>query len=63
MSLSGKDAIVINRLTQLSSQLTTAQVKRIELESQVDLIRKSDYSSLPAVVADMTGVRTLAGTR
>ena len=54
MSLSGKDAIVIDRLTQLSSQLTTAQVKRIELESQVDLIRKSDYSSLPAVVADMT---------
>ena len=51
MTLSGKDAIVIDRLTQLSSQLTTAQVKRIELESQIELIRKGDYSSLPAVVA------------
>jgi capsular exopolysaccharide synthesis family protein len=52
MSLNGKNAIVIDRLTQLSSQLTTVQVKRIELESQIELIRRRDYSSLPAVVAD-----------
>jgi succinoglycan biosynthesis transport protein ExoP len=52
MSLDGKNAIVIDRLTQLSNQLTAAQVKRIELESQVQLIQKGQYSSLPSVVAN-----------
>lgn len=52
MSLDGKNAIVIDRLTQLSNQLTAAQVKRIGLESQVELIRTGQYSSLPPVAAD-----------
>jgi succinoglycan biosynthesis transport protein ExoP len=52
MSFDGKNAIVIDRLTQLSAQLTAVQVKRITLESQVELSRKGQYSSLPAVVAD-----------
>jgi capsular exopolysaccharide synthesis family protein len=54
MSLNGKDAIVIDRLTQLSKELTGAQVKRIELESQVELIHKGQSASLPMVVANTT---------
>jgi succinoglycan biosynthesis transport protein ExoP len=54
MSLNGKDAIVVDRLTQLSNQLTAAQVKRIGLESQIELIHKEQYSSLPAVVSNAT---------
>lgn len=50
-SLSGKDAIVIDRLSQLSKDLTAVQVQRIGLQAQMDLINKKQYDSLPAVVS------------
>ncbi len=52
MSLDGKDAVVIDRLTDLSKDLTRAQVERIGLESQVELIHKHMYDSLPVVMDD-----------
>jgi polysaccharide biosynthesis transport protein len=52
MSLDGKDAVVIDRLTDLSKDLTKAQVDRIGLESQVELIHKHMYDSLPVVMND-----------
>jgi polysaccharide biosynthesis transport protein len=52
MSLDGKDAVVIDRMTDLSKDLTRAQVERIGLESQVALIHKHMYSSLPEVMQD-----------
>ena len=52
MTLNGKNAIVVDRLTQLSNQLTAAQVKRLELEPQVELIHRGQYAPLPAIVAD-----------
>lgn len=53
-SLDGKDAVVLDRLADLSKDLTQAQVARIALESQVQLINKHDYSSLPEVTRDLT---------
>ena len=50
-SLSGKDAIVLDRLSQLSRDLTAVQVQRIGLQAQMDLINKRQYDSLPAVVS------------
>jgi len=52
ISLDGKDAIVLDRLADLSKDLTTAQVARIGLEAQVSLIQKHQYSSLPSVISD-----------
>ncbi|HVA40143.1 MAG TPA: polysaccharide biosynthesis tyrosine autokinase [Candidatus Binataceae bacterium] len=52
MSLDGKDAVVIDRLTDLSKDLTRAQVERIGLESQVELIHRHLYESLPVVMDD-----------
>jgi capsular exopolysaccharide synthesis family protein len=52
MSLDGKDAVVIDRLTDLSKDLTRAQVERIGLESQVELIHHRQYDSLPVVMND-----------
>ena len=52
ISLDGKDAVVLDRLTDLSKDLTHAQVTRIGLESQVALIKRHQYSSLPAVIND-----------
>jgi succinoglycan biosynthesis transport protein ExoP len=52
MSLDGKDAVVIDRLTDLSKDLTKAQVERIGLESQVELIHHRQYDSLPVVMSD-----------
>jgi succinoglycan biosynthesis transport protein ExoP len=52
MSLDGKDAVVIDRLTDLSKDLTKAQVERIGLESQIQLIRSHHYDSLPVVMND-----------
>ncbi|HZO80778.1 MAG TPA: polysaccharide biosynthesis tyrosine autokinase [Candidatus Binataceae bacterium] len=51
-SLDGKDAVVVNRLADLSKDLTKAEVERIGLESQVEMIRKHQYSSLPQVMDD-----------
>jgi polysaccharide biosynthesis transport protein len=52
MSLDGKDAVVIDRLTDLSKDLTRAQVERIGLESQIELIHRHQYESLPVVMND-----------
>jgi succinoglycan biosynthesis transport protein ExoP len=52
MSLDGKDAVVIDRLADLSKDLTKAEVERIGLESQVEMIRKHEYTSLPQVMDD-----------
>lgn len=60
MSLDGKDAVVIDRLTDLSKDLTRAQVDRIALESQVELIHKHLYDSLPVVMDDKL-VQTMQG--
>jgi len=60
MSLDGKDAVVIDRLTDLSKDLTKAQVERIGLESQVELIHKHMYDSLPVVMDDKL-VETMQG--
>ncbi len=54
ISLDGKDAVVLDRLTDLSKDLTRAQVGRIGLEAEVQLIRKHDYNSLPAVMRSAT---------
>jgi succinoglycan biosynthesis transport protein ExoP len=54
ISLDGKDAIVLDRLADLSKDLTAAQVARISLEAQVSLIKKHEYRSLPSVIDDMT---------
>ncbi|MGA8060268.1 MAG: GumC family protein, partial [Candidatus Binataceae bacterium] len=60
MSLDGKDTVVIDRLTDLSKDLTRAQVERIGLESQVELIHKHQYDSLPVVMDDKL-VQTMQG--
>jgi polysaccharide biosynthesis transport protein len=52
MSLNGKDAVVVNRLEELSRDLTQAQVGRIGLEAQVQLIRQKKYNELPAVMGN-----------
>jgi capsular exopolysaccharide synthesis family protein len=49
ISLDGKNAVVLDRLADLSRNLTNAQVDRIGLEAQVAIIHKHDYNSLPAV--------------
>jgi succinoglycan biosynthesis transport protein ExoP len=54
ISLDGKDAVVLDRLTDLSKDLTRAQVGRIGLEAEVQLIRKHDYNSLPPVLKSAT---------
>jgi succinoglycan biosynthesis transport protein ExoP len=54
ISLDGKDAVVLDRLTDLSKDLTRAQVGRIGLEAEVQLIHKHDYNSLPPVMRSAT---------
>jgi len=54
ISLDGKDAIVLDRLADLSKDLTEAQVERISLEAQVSLIKKHQYASLPTIIDDPT---------
>jgi polysaccharide biosynthesis transport protein len=52
MVLSGNDAVVVNRLEELSRDLTQAQVTRIGLEAQVHLIHQERYNELPAVMSN-----------
>jgi capsular exopolysaccharide synthesis family protein len=52
ISLDGKDAIVLDRLSDLQKDVTQAQVARIGLEAQHSLIKKHQYSSLPTVMDD-----------
>src|SRR5271167_120185 len=60
MSLDGKETIVIDRLSVLSKDLTGAQVSRLDLEAQVQMVRDHQYDSLPQVHGDqmLTGLRT-----
>jgi len=51
VSLDGKDAVVLDRLSELSKDLTRAKVARIGLEAQVELIHKHDFNSLPTVTS------------
>jgi len=48
MSVDGKETVVIARLSDLSRELTNAQVARISLEAEVDQIRKNQLPQLPA---------------
>jgi capsular exopolysaccharide synthesis family protein len=54
MSLDGREALVIDRLSDLSKDLTAAQVARISIESDVDTARKGRYYSLPSVIESST---------
>jgi succinoglycan biosynthesis transport protein ExoP len=47
MSVDGKETVVIARLSDLSRELTNAQVARIGLEAEVDQIRKNQLPQLP----------------
>jgi polysaccharide biosynthesis transport protein len=46
----GKNEILLKRLEGLSDAFTQAETRRIGLEAQAKLIKKSDYDSLPGVV-------------
>ena len=50
ISLNDKENIVVDRLADLNRRLTEAEVERIGLESQAQLIKRRDYDSLPAVI-------------
>jgi capsular exopolysaccharide synthesis family protein len=52
ISLDGKETVVLDRVSELSKDLTTAQVERIGLEAQVQLINSRKYDSMPAVMGD-----------
>jgi polysaccharide biosynthesis transport protein len=58
ISLDGKETVVLDRLRDLSKDMTAAQVVRIGLEPQIELIRKHQYASLPALATDVT-IQTL----
>ncbi len=58
MSLDGKETVVLDRVSELSKDLTTAQVDRIGLEAQMQLIDSRKYDSMPAVMGD-PGVQTV----
>jgi polysaccharide biosynthesis transport protein len=57
MSLDGKETVVLDRVSELSKDLTTAQVERIGLEAQMQLINSRKYDSMPVVMSD-GGVQT-----
>lgn len=52
MSVDGKNAIVLDRLAELSHDLTQAQVHLLALQASADLIHRHSYDSLPQVVKD-----------
>jgi polysaccharide biosynthesis transport protein len=54
MSLDGKETIVLDRLSELSKELTQAQVARLELEAKVQMIKNHQYDALPELHADKT---------
>jgi polysaccharide biosynthesis transport protein len=58
MSLDGKETVVLDRVSELSKDLTTAQVERIGLEAQMQLINSRKYDSMPVVMGD-TGVQAV----
>ena len=60
MSLDGKETMVIDRLGQLSQDLTKAQVDRIGLEAQVQLVQKGKFDPLPEMAGN-TEVQEVEG--
>lgn len=52
MSVDGKNAIVLDRLAELSHDLTQAQVHLLALQASADQIHRHSYDSLPQVVKD-----------
>ena len=60
ISLNDKENIVVDRLADLNRRLTEAEVDRIGLESQAQLIARRDYDSLPAVINNPL-IQTLKG--
>ncbi|HEY6420959.1 MAG TPA: polysaccharide biosynthesis tyrosine autokinase [Candidatus Binataceae bacterium] len=64
MSLDGKETVVLDRVSELSKDLTTAQVERIGLEAQVQQINNHHYDALPAVMGNLaiSGMQTELGS-
>jgi capsular exopolysaccharide synthesis family protein len=60
MSVDGKENIVIDRLSNLSKEMTSAQVGRIGLQAQVDQIKNHHVPDLSGLIATATG--TASGT-
>jgi len=54
MSMDGKETVVIDRLSDLSKQLTTAQVARIGLEAEVEQIHKHQFAAVPQEAGNTT---------
>ena len=59
MSMDGKETVVIDRLAELSKELTTAQVARIGLEAQVEQIQKHQFTEVPEAIdnSSVNGVK------
>ncbi len=60
MTMDGKETVVLDRLTELSREITSAQVARIGLEAQVDQLKKRGLNDLPspAVANGTSGVKS-----
>jgi succinoglycan biosynthesis transport protein ExoP len=54
MSLDGKETVVLDRIRDLSKELTAAELERIGLEAQVEVIKKGNSIALPAVSSSLT---------
>jgi len=63
MSVDGKETVVIARLSDLSKELTSAQVARIGLEAQVDQIRKNQVPQLPSATGTGSGGSSTPGIK
>jgi polysaccharide biosynthesis transport protein len=50
MSIDGKETVVIDRLSELSRDLTAAQVARFGLEAQVQQIQAHQFSEVPEAI-------------
>lgn len=64
ISLDGKQTVVVDRLADLSKELTAAEGERIALEAQVHVIGNGQYASLPVVInnADIQALQTALNT-
>jgi polysaccharide biosynthesis transport protein len=60
MSMDGKETVVIDRLSELSKELTNAQVARIGLEAQDEQIQKRQFTEVPEAI-DNASVNSLKG--
>jgi len=58
ISLDGKQTVVLDRLSDLSKDLTTTEVERIGLGAQVQVISSEKSGALPAIMAN-ANVQTL----